>query len=345
MEPQTLQFNDTFEIGDRRVGAGCPVFIIAEAGVAHFGSIRKAFALVDLAVEAGADAVKFQIFKTDELIAGASQEWKERLRPKELPFEAFLEIQNYCNEKGILFFATAHEEESFEFLETLDVPAYKIGSGEVSNWPFIQKIAAKIKPVILSTGMYTLEDIAEALDAMAQTGNKDIAVLHCVTQYPTPPSNCNLKAIDTIRESFNVITGYSDHTEGFHIPLAAVARGAQIIEKHITLDYNVPNAQDWKVSCGTEDLPLMVRQIRDIEFSLGGGHKSPGADEAKSLDWARKSLVAAVDIPAGQRITATMVRAKRPGSGISPAEQHVVVGKTARTFIKSDTIITLEHLQ
>jgi N-acetylneuraminate synthase/N,N'-diacetyllegionaminate synthase len=337
-------FSETFKIAGRSVGWGQPIFIVAEAGVAHFGSLEKARAFVDLAVLAGADAIKFQIFKTNELVSQEAQDWIERLKPKELPFEGFQEIQAYCREKGIIFFATAHDEPSLEFLDSLDVPVYKIGSGEVANWPFLEKVASGGKPVILSTGMYTLEEIGQALATFAVTGNPDVAVLHCVTRYPTPAPEVNLRAMQTIQETFDVFTGYSDHTEGIHFPLAAATLGAKIIEKHISLDFNVPNAQDWMVSCGSNDLPLLVKHIRDIEVGLGSGIKAPSTGEQASLLWARKSLVAARDIREGEVITADLLQAKRPGTGIPPARFGEVVGRRAKVEICKDRIIRWEEL-
>lgn len=337
-------FSQRLVINGHEVGINCPVFIIAEAGVAHFGSLDKAKQLVDLAVESGADAVKFQIFKTEELVSIESEEWRNRLRSRELPYEAFRDIQTYCNERNIIFLATAHDKKSLEFLDTLNVPAYKIGSGEVGNWPFIEKVAARKKPVILSTGMYTLEQIGEALEVIAKTENHDVAVLHCVTSYPTDPADVNLHAMETIREAYSVIVGYSDHTQGFHFPLAAAARGASIIEKHITLDFNVPDAQDWKVSCGPEDFPILVQQIREIEAGLGSGVKVPGEAELLSLKWASKSLVAAVDIMRGEIITSEKLCAKRPGYGIVPAEINKIIGRKAKVDIKADSLIKWEQL-
>lgn len=340
-----FNFNQTFTIQGREIGKSKPVFIIAEAGVAHFGSLDKAKQLVDIAVGSGADAVKFQIFKTNALVSVESEEWRNRLKTRELPYEAFKEIQVYCKEKGIIFFATAHDEPSLEFLDSLDVPAYKIGSGEVSNWSFLEKVASKKKPVILSTGMYTLGDIGEALKVIAKTGNPDIAVLHCVTSYPTPPSEVNLRAMDTIRDTYDVIVGYSDHTNGFHFPLAAAALGASIIEKHITLDFNVPDAQDWKVSCGSEDFPVMVEQIREIEAGLGTGIKALTKSELSSINWARKSLVAIEDIFEEEIIELKKLGAKRPGFGIMPSDIDKVIGKKAKKTIKKDALIKWEYLK
>lgn len=340
-----MNWSKAFTIAHRAVGEGAAVFIIAEAGVAHFGSLKRAFELVDLAVEAGADAVKFQIFRTNELISSVSPEWRNRMQAKELSTKDFWEIKHYCATKGIPFLATAHDEPSLGELDDLDVPAYKIGSGEVKNWQFLGKVAGRGKPVILSTGMYTLKDISKALEVIAQTGNPDLAILHCVTAYPTPPNEVNLLAIKTIRETFDAVTGYSDHTVGYHFPLAAVTLGAKIIEKHITLDFDIPNAQDWKVSCGPENLHLMVSEIREIEAGLGTGVKEPGSTEQKSLDWARKSLVAAYDILPGEVLTSEKIKFKRPGTGIMPADAEKVIGRRVRVEIQRDSLILWEHLE
>jgi N,N'-diacetyllegionaminate synthase len=339
-----ITFSSTFEIDGRRVGEGEPCYVIAEAGVSHFGSMEKAFKLVDMAADAKADAVKFQIFRAEDMISSAATDWRRRMGTRELPYEAFAEIQAYARERGVTFFATAHDRPSLAYLASLDVPVFKIGSGEVGNWPFLRDIASLGKPVILSTGMYELDDIAAALEAFSQAGNPNIAVLHCVTQYPTPPHDVNLRAMHEIRERFKTVTGYSDHTKGFHLPLAAVAQGARVIEKHITLEFDIPDAQDWKVSCGPEDLPLMVQQIRDIEAAFGSGHKEPVAAEREAANWARKSLVAARPIPAGARIEKEALTEKRPGTGIPPYRIDEVIGRTALRDFDADTIIEWEDI-
>ncbi len=338
------QFSHKFQVGERFIGSEQPVFIIAEAGVAHFGSLDKAYALVDMAADAKSDAIKFQVFQTDKLVSSESPEWAERLKSRELPFEAFQKISAYCREKGIMFFATAHDDPSLEFLCKLDVPLFKIGSGEVSNWAYIERVANLGKPVILSTGMYSMEQMDHALNIFKKADNPNIAVLHCVTQYPTPPMDVNLRLINTIRKRYNVIAGYSDHTRGFHLPLAAVALGARVIEKHITLDFNVPNAQDWKVSCGHDDLSLMISQIHDIEKGLGNGVKCASEGEKTSLIWARKSLVAARQINAGEILSQECIAIKRPGTGIAPDQLGEVIGKKAKSDIEKDHIIKRENL-
>ena len=338
------RFSNQFKIDTRTVGGKNPSYIIAEAGVAHFGKEEKAYRLVDMAVEAGADAVKFQIFNVDALIGKNSDDWKERLGSRQLPYAAFERIQSYCREQGITFFATAHDEPSLDFLCSLNVPAFKIGSGEVGNWSYIARVANLGKPTIFSTGMYRLEQIEQALDILSETNNKNIAVLHCITEYPVSPEKVNLVNIKEIRRRFQVVTGYSDHTVGFHIPLAAVVLGASIIEKHISLDFNVPNAQDWKVSCGPHNFTDFIGQVREIEAALLSKEIGPTEGEKQSLLWAAKSLVAKCDIPEGAILTEKQMSAKRPGTGISPAEIQKLVGRKVKQAIKMDEIISWENL-
>ncbi|MBT3350995.1 MAG: N-acylneuraminate-9-phosphate synthase [Nitrospinaceae bacterium] len=338
------RFSSRFQIDGVGVGEDCPAYLIAEAGVAHFGSVEKAFRLVDMAVEAGADAVKFQIFDTDALIGREAAAWRERLSSRCLPYDDFYRVRDYCDDKNITFFATAHDEPSLDFLDELKVPVHKIGSGEVDNWPFISKVAGRGKPVILSTGMYTFEKITKALDVVFEAGNREVVVLHCVTNYPSPPDEINLRVMDAIREAFDVVTGYSDHTAGIYIPLAAIARGARVLEKHISLDFNVPDAQDWKVSCGPEDLPELIRGAREIEASLGSGERVPNSAELESILWARKSLVTRKAMKAGDELTLDVLAFKRPGTGIPPSDAEKVVHRRINIDLESDTVIQWEHL-
>jgi N-acetylneuraminate synthase/N,N'-diacetyllegionaminate synthase len=338
-------FNTSFDIDGHTVGNSSPVYIIAEAGVAHFGSEEKAYRLVDLAAAACADAVKFQVFDVNAMISRDSPEWRERLGSRQLTYDAFERIQKYCKQKGITFFATAHDEPSLDFLNTIDVPVYKIGSGEVGNWSYVEQVAGRGKPIILSTGMYRQEQIAEALKVVAATGNMNLAVLHCVTDYPTKPHDVALGNIKLIRDRFDVITGYSDHTAGFHIPLAAVALGARVVEKHITLDYDIPNAQDWKVSCGPDNLKTFVSQVRDIEAAIMTRAEGPTENEKRSFLWASKSLVARREIAKGQVIVEEDLCTKRPGNGISPSRIDEVLGRAARKTLVQDVAIKLEDLE
>lgn len=332
-------------IAGRQIGPGRPVFVIAEAGVAHFGSLDAACALVDMAVRAGADAVKFQVFRTDRLISAESPEWRARLRPKELPYSAFEEIKRYCDGRGILFLATAHEEESADFIETLGVPAYKIGSGEVENLPFYRHMAKKGKPLIVSTGLHELDAVGEIVEICKEAGNEDLILLHCNTAYPTPPGESQLLAMRVLSERFHVPVGYSDHTIGINVTLAAAALGAQIIEKHICLDKSVSDSQDCRVACDETDLVSLVRGIREIEAAVGDGRKAISPSARASIGWARKSLVLKGNMKAGSVVKPDDLIAKRPGGGISPREIQRVLGKRLRANVRKDRLLRWEDLE
>lgn len=266
----SARFAPSFSIAGRPVGQDAPCYVIAEAGVAHFGSVDKARALVDLAVQAKADAVKFQHFRSERLVGPSAPDWRDRLKSRELSDDEMLRTAEYARKRGMTFICTGHDEPSLEFLDrTVGVPAFKIGSGEVENWPFIADIARRGKPVILSTGMYSLELIEQALNVLSENGCTEAAVLHCVTSYPADPSTINLDVMRQIRQFFAGPVGYSDHTAGTAVPLAAVALGANVIEKHIALDFNVPDAQDWKVSCGPDDLVEFVADVRAVSAARG----------------------------------------------------------------------------
>jgi len=339
------RFADTFLIGQRPVGRGCPVYVIAEAGVAHFGSEEKALRLVDLAAESGADAVKFQIFDVTALIAPELPAWRKRLGSRQLPYDAFARIKAHCIARGIPFLATAHDEPSLEFLSSLDVPAYKVGSGEVGNWPFLKRIGSLGKPVIVSTGMYETGQVDEALNTLAKSGQREVALLHCVTRYPTPPDEAALGNLAVLRQRFEGVVGYSDHTRGFHIPLAAAALGAKVIEKHITLDFDVPDAQDWKVSCGPADLGTFIAQLRDVEAGLGEKPTGPSEAERENRIWATKSLVTVRGISAGAAVTSADLTSKRPGTGVPPSRIDDVIGRKAAVDLPPDVVLKWEHLE
>lgn len=338
-------FPSHFEIGGRRVGPGEPCYVIAEGGVSHFGQLTKARQLIDLAKDGGADAFKTQHYRTERLVGLSAPDWRERLRSKEMPDTAISEMQAYCAHREIPFLCTPHEEEALEFLDhVLNVPAFKIGSGEVENWPFLANVARRGKPMIVSTGMYELEQIKDMIKVVADNGCEKLAILHCVTSYPADPSLINLKVMDQVRDFFSGPVGYSDHTEGTAVPLAAVALGADIIEKHITLDRDVPNAQDWKVSCDPSNFARFVADIRAIEQARGGGPKVLSQYEQRSILWARKSLTAVVDIPAGTIIDATMLLAQRPGTGLPPSRLAEVVGRRASRAISAGEVISVDSL-
>lgn len=332
------------------------VFIIAEAGVNHNGDIHRAKHLIDVAREAGCDAVKFQTFKAEKLVTphapkasyqlkttSAAESHFEMLRCLELSFEHHKKLYDYCLKKGILFMSTPFDEDSADFLDTLGVPVFKIPSGELTNSLFLAHIARKGKPLILSTGMSHLQEVQDAVEIFKKTKNKNFALLHCVSQYPTDPQDVNLKAMDTLAHIFHVPVGFSDHTLGIEISLAAVARGAQIIEKHFTLDRNL-KGPDHKASLEPLELKALVRGIRNIEVALGHGRKEPASGENEVAKVSRKSLVAAQDIPMGTSLSEEHLAAKRPGTGLSPAMKPYVLGKKVKVFIRRNQLIHLDML-
>ena len=336
---------ETIYIDGKPVGADGKCFIIAEAGVAHFGDLAKAKKLVNLAVDSGADAVKFQTFDVDALITNEAPEWRERLGNRCLTSEEFVELKAYCDNKRITFLSTAHDEVGLETVKALDPPAFKIGSGELGNWGFMQKIADLGKPVILSTGMYSEEDVAKALKAIAGTKNNQVALLHCVTSYPTASADANIRLVARYKEKFGGVVGYSDHTEGATAVLGAVALGAKIIEKHIALDFNIPDAQDWRVSAGPDTFPKLVKRIRKLESCLGEGLQRVISDnEMKNREWACKSLVAKYALRRGQQLEADMLLSKRPGTGISPEHLSQVIGRELKVDLTKDSVIRWHHL-
>lgn len=332
-------FADSFSIGGRQVGGGAPVLVIAEAGVAHFGDMDLARQLVDLAADAGADVFKTQVFDVDQLIASEMPEWRDRLRPRNLTLDQFKELKARCDDRGLLFMATSHDESRIAWLEALAVPAIKVGSGERGNPRFLKRLAQLGMPMIVSTGMYGEADVLEALDACAAGGCREVALLHCNTSYPTPPADVNLLAMDRLAELFDGPVGYSDHTVDHLAVLAAVARGAEVVEKHITILRDVPNAQDWKVSAGPEDLARLVADIRRIEAMLGDGAKQPSPSEAEGQKWATKSLVPVRDLPAGHVLTAADLTTKRPGTGVPANRFDATVGRRLARAVQADTVL------
>ena len=334
----------TVKIAGQEIGEGKPVFIVAEAGVNHFGDMDRARRLVDMAVSANTDAVKFQVYKTGSMIARESGEWIERMKQKELSYRQVEEIKRYCDAQGIIFLASAHEEESLDFLHELEVPAFKVGSGEKGNTQYLRYAAQKGRPVILSTGMCDLGDVAKAVATLETGGCKDIVLLHCVSLYPTKPAEVNLRAMDTLHSQFNSPVGYSDHTIGSNVVLAAVARGACCIEKHIALEKDMPNTQDPLVSCDSRELVDLVAGIREIEAALGSSEKKQMERERESELWARKSLVSRKYIRKGTVLTIEMLVAKRPGTGIVPEHIETVVGKSVLRDVDVDEVIRPEWL-
>lgn len=348
--------NATLAINGSVIGPGRPCFVIAEAGVNHNGDLGLARQLVEVAASAGADAVKFQTFRAERLVtAGAPKAaYQQRqtdaeegqlgmLRRLELSREGHLELMALCRKLGILFLSTPFEEESADLLEALGVEAYKLPSGEITNLPLLAHVARKGRPLILSTGMASLGEVEAAVEAITAAGNPDLALLHCVSSYPTAPADANLRAMATLASAFRRPVGYSDHTEGIAIPLAAVALGACILEKHFTLDRTLPGP-DQQVSLEPDELRALVAGIRQVEAALGDGLKRPAACEINTAAVARKSLVAAVDIPEGAVLTAASIAIKRPGTGLAPALLPHLLGRRTRTAITRDALLRLEDL-
>ena len=331
------------------------VYIIAEAGVNHNGDIQLAKKLCDVAKDAGVDAVKFQTWKTENIVTqeaplAAYQEQNisskgdsqfEMLKKLELSYDDFVELQNYCETIGVRFLSTPDDEESLEFLSGLNLDFIKIGSGEVNNIPYLRKIGAKKQPVILSTGMSFLGDIERAYNILLESGASSVKLLHCTSNYPCPMNEVNLNAMLTLKAAFKCEVGYSDHTLGIEVPIAAVALGATIIEKHFTLDKNM-DGPDHKASLNPEELKEMVQSIRNIEIALGNGIKCPNNSETETSKVVWKSIVAAKIIEKGSVFTEENLTVKRTGEGIPASFWDMVVGKKAnRTFI-TDDIISIE---
>lgn len=329
-------------------------FVIAEAGVNHNGNRDFTFKLIDEAAEAGVDAIKFQSFFTEKVISktapmAAYQKQNtgqengtqyDMVKPLEISPDFQAELKIYAEKKGLIWFSTAFDLESVDVLANLDIPVWKIPSGEITNYPYLKKIALLNKPVILSTGMCNLADIEAALNVFLEHGRKreEICILHCNTEYPTPLEDVNLKAMQSIGQIFGTAYGYSDHTTGITIPITATALGAQVIEKHFTLDKNLPGP-DHKASLEPDELKQMVTAIREVEQALGSPVKSVSNSERKNITIARKSIVAAVDIQQGELMTDHNLTAMRPGGGISPMRWNDIVGHSATRDYKAGDAI------
>ena len=335
--------------------------IIAEAGVNHNGNVTLAKKLIDAAAHAGADFVKFQTFKASALVskAAAKADYQKRntgdkddsqfemLEKLELDRSVYNELSQYSKSKGIQFLSSGFDEASIDLLDQLGMKFFKIPSGEITNKPYLQHIAYKGKPVIMSTGMSNMIEIKAALNVLTENGlNKEqIIVLHCNTEYPTPMEDVNLRAMLTIKNELGVKVGYSDHTLGIEIPIAAVALGATVIEKHFTLDRNLPGP-DHRASLEPEELKAMVLAIRNVELALiGSGIKEPSESEKPNIQITRKSIHSNKKINAGTVLTAEHLIMKRPGTGISPMDIDRVIGKVLVKTIEADTLLTWDHLQ
>lgn len=329
------------------------VLIIAEAGVNHNGSLSLAKKLADKAKAAGADYVKYQTFNPSNMVSkyAAKAEYQKQttdskqsqldmLEELMLSYDEFVELKEYCGQIGIGFLSTSFDLDSTEFLARLGCEIWKIPSGEVTNYPYLVDIARKHQPIILSTGMCDEEDIAAAIEVLKSNGAGEISLLHCTTEYPTPFEDVNLKAMCTMRDIFGLEVGYSDHTRGIEVPIAAVAMGAKIIEKHFTLDKNM-EGPDHKASLEPDELKQMVDSIRNIEKALGSGTKRPAESEKKNIAIARKSIVAKTQIKKGELLTTENITTKRPGDGISPMRWNEVIGTCAIRDFDEDELLEI----
>jgi len=331
-------------------------FVIAEAGVNHNGDVSLAHNLIDAAADAGADAVKFQTWRAEGLATaeapkaeyqllttGSKGNQLDMLRKLELPKKYLPELINHCEERDISFLSTPHDWEAIDILDQFNVISYKVGSGDMTNLPFLRKMAQKMRPIILSTGMADLGEVEEAVDTVRSMGNERLILLHAVTSYPARFEDVNLRAMLTLEQAFRVPVGYSDHTPGLEASLAAVAMGARVIEKHFTLDRSMPGP-DHTSSLEPPELKSLMQGIRLVETALGNGIKKPAQVEEDIKVVARKSIVAAADIPAGAVLTEDMLTTKRPGSGIVPKHWESLIGRQVAVDISQDDLIQWVHL-
>lgn len=338
----------SIRIKDVKIGVGQPVFIVAEAGINHNGDVELAKRMIDIAKEVGADAIKFQTFKTEELLSKKYLKRPRHLTGKkdlfdlikswELGQRDFKEISEHAKKRKIIFFSTPLDKESVESLFKLNVPVMKIASCDLTNLPLISYVAKLGLPIILSTGMANLGEIEEALDTIYSCNNKKVILLHCVSSYPAPIREVNLRVINTLSQIFQVPVGFSDHTRSISVPIASVALGARVIEKHLTLDKKMPGP-DHKASSDPEEFRQIVKGIREVELALGSFTKKQTLSEEKIKKAMRRSIVARKKIPAGTKLTEEMLSIKRPGTGIPPKFFEILLGKTAKRDIPEDEVI------
>ena len=348
--------NQTFEVEGKTIGPGQPCFVIAEAGVNHNGSAERALEMVDAAAAAGADAVKFQTYKTNLLVTpqapkaayqkrttGGDESQFDMLRRLELAREAHPRLIDRCRQHGMVFMSSTADTDSSDFLASLGVAIYKIPSGEIPNLDFLRHVAGYGRPMIVSTGMCSLGEVETALEAIDAAGTGELVLLHCVSNYPADPADVNLRAMQTLRAAFGRPVGFSDHTIGIDVGVAAVALGACVIEKHFTLDRSLPGP-DHQASLDPGELAALVRGIRTVEMSLGDGRKRAVPSERDTANVARKSLVAACDIPPGTVLTDELIDAKRPGTGLPPSMRPHLLNRRVRDRIPAGTLLKWELL-
>jgi N-acetylneuraminate synthase len=345
------------DIATRKIGPGFPCFVIAEAGVNHNGDPALAARLVDAAAEAGADAVKFQTFRADRLASpeapqaeyqarnsGVRESQADMLRRLELSPDAHRALRDRCAARGLLFLSTPFEDESADFLVSLGVPLLKIPSGEITNLPFLEHVARAGLPLIVSTGMADLGEVREAVGVLRSAHCPGFALLHCVSSYPAPAAHVNLRALQTLRDEFDVPVGYSDHTEGIEIALAAAALGACVLEKHFTLDRALPGP-DHKASLEPGELAALIRGVRAVQSALGDGLKRPAPGEAETAAVIRKSVVAARAVPRGAVLAPLDLAVRRPGTGLSPGRLPSLIGLRARRDLRAGAPIGADDVE
>jgi N,N'-diacetyllegionaminate synthase len=343
-------------IGPRSIGSGAPCFVIAEAGVNHDGDVTRAHQLIDAAAAAGADAVKFQTFVAGRLAtayaptalyqqaAGERHSQREMLQRLELPRDAYDGLLAHATRAGLVWLSTPFDEECADFLDTLGMVAFKTPSGELTNHRFLAHLARKDKPMLVSTGMSTLDEVTGAMTAIAAAGTRDVALLHCVSSYPADVRDTNLRAMTTLATTFSVPVGYSDHVPGPEASLAAVALGASVIEKHLTLDRSAAGP-DHAASTEPADFRQLVAGIRTVEAALGSGEKRPAEAELDTARVARKSLAAARPLTPGMTVEPEMLVAMRPGTGIPPSAIDRVIGRPVRAAVAAGALIAWEDLE
>jgi len=346
------------KISNKIIGKNHPCFIIAEAGVNHNGKFKLAKKMVDVAAQAGVDAIKFQFFEADKVVTSDAEmaayqkenlqldnSQVEMLRKLELNENHHKRLKEYAEQKGLIFLSTPHSgKDAVDALERIEIAAYKIGSGDLTNKPLLEYVAKTKKPIILSTGMATMPEIKKAMGWIKKAGNNKIIVLHCTTNYPCPYDEVNMNAMKTMMKELNCLVGYSDHTMGTEIPILARAMGACVIEKHFTLSRNM-EGPDHKASIEPDELKYMVKSIRNIEKAFGSGEKKPNKSEEKIKFLVRKSVIAARNIKKGKKIEPDDIIIKRPGIGIQPEEYNKVIGKKTKGDIKKDELISWEKIE
>jgi N,N'-diacetyllegionaminate synthase len=341
-------------IGDHSIGPNKPCFFIAEAGVNHNGNVETAHRLVEAAARCGADAIKFQTFKAERVVTQSapkadyqrqttdrSESQFDMLKKLELDAQAHRALLEHCRDIQLLFLSTPFDEESVDLLDQLGLPAFKTPSGEITNLRYLEHVARKGKPMIVSTGMSYLGEVEAAVQTIEKTGNPDLVLLHAVSNYPAAPSDINLRAMETMMKAFGVPVGYSDHTSGMEVPLAAAALGACVIEKHFTLDRNLPGP-DHKASMEPAEVEGLIKGIRMVQQALGNGRKEPAASEMNTALATRKSLVAACFLPAGTVVGEEAISLKRPGTGLPPSFLKYLVGRKTRMDIPADAVLSLD---